>query len=106
VGSSRLILDLWVTQGGTARADELLRLLGVEDLIGAGAVLERAAVELRDEAAAESAQDTPPDGSAESVPLTGAEVAALAARLDEEANQHAAEVGANWGASPGGPVVE
>jgi hypothetical protein len=106
VGSHRLILDLWVTQDGTARADELLRLLGVEDLIGAGAVLERTAVELRDEVSAEDPQDTPPDRPAESVPLGGAEVAALAARLDEEANQHAAEVGANWGASPSGPVVE
>jgi radical SAM-linked protein len=105
-GFHRLILDLWVTQDGTARADELLRLLGVEDLIDAGAVLERTAIELRDEVAAEAPQDTPPDGPAESVPLTGAEVAALTARLDEEANQHAAEVGANWGASPNGPVVE
>lgn len=104
--SARLVMDLWVTQDGTARADELLHLLGVEDLIGAGAVLERTAVELRDEVGATNPQDTPPDGPAESVPLTGAEVAALTARLDEEANQHAAEVGANWGASPSGPVVE
>ncbi len=101
-----LQLDLWVTQDGTARADELLRLLGVDDLIGMGAVLERITVELRDEVEAEFPEDTPPDGPAESVPLTGAEVAALTARLDEETNQHATEVGANWGASPNGPVVE
>lgn len=106
MGSSRLILDLWVTQDGTARADELLRLLGVEDLVDAGAVPERSAIELRDEVAAGDTQDTPPDGPAESVPLTGAEVAALTSRLNEDANQHAAEVGANWGASPNGPVVE
>jgi hypothetical protein len=105
VGSS-LILDLWVTQDGTARPDELLRLLGISDLIDAGAVLERTAVEIRDEVTANDPQDTPPDGPADAVPLTGTEVAALTARLDEEANQQAAEVGANWGASPNGPVVE
>ncbi|VTR95370.1 Radical SAM-linked protein OS=Singulisphaera acidiphila (strain ATCC BAA-1392 / DSM 18658 / VKM B-2454 / MOB10) GN=Sinac_3260 PE=4 SV=1: DUF2344 [Gemmata massiliana] len=119
-----LHLDLWVTQTGSARADELLRLLHIEDLIDNGAVLERTVVEIRDEVATiDSARDPadgplqtgptgafgfgtdePPDGPADSVPLTGAEAAALAARLDEEANQQPLETG--WGASPNGPVVE
>lgn len=103
---ARLVLDLWVTQEGTARADELLRLLDIEDLIEGGAVLDRTVVELRDEITLTDPNDIPPDGPADSVPLSGAEVAALTARLDEEANQQPAEVGANWGASPNGPVVE
>ena len=110
-GGHVLRLDLWVTQTGSARADELLHLLHIEDLIDNGAVLERTVVEIRDEVAPAdgplptgSSTDEPPDGPADSVPLTGAEVAALAARLDEEANQQSLEAG--WGASPNGPVVE
>ncbi len=104
-GAVRLVLDLWVTQTGSARADELLRLLEVGDLIDSGAVLERTVVEIRDEVTTENdSTDNPPDGPADSVPLTGPEVAALTARLDDEANQQPAE--ASWGASPNGPVVE
>ena len=54
---SRLFLDLWVTQEGTARADELLTLLGIADLIDDGAVLERTTVELRDEITATDPAD-------------------------------------------------
>ena len=104
VVNARLLLDLWVTQEGTARAEELLSHLGIDDLTDNGAVLERTTVELRDEIAPTDPTDVPPDGPSDSVPLTGAEVAALTARLDEEANQQT--VGADWGASPNGPVVE
>src|SRR5262249_37556639 len=100
----RLLLDLWVTQEGTARADELLDLLGVTDLSDGGAVLERTTVELRDEITPTDPADVPPDGPSDSVPLSGTEVAALTARLNEEENQQPAEAG--WGASPNGPVVE
>lgn len=101
--SSRLVLDLWVTQTGSARADELLSLLRIEDLIDAGAVLERTVIEIRDEVTATDPGDVPPDGPADAVPLSGAEVAALAARLEAEENQTADLA---WGASPNGPVVE
>jgi radical SAM-linked protein len=103
VGSS-LRMDLWVTQEGTARADELLRLLSLSDLIDGGAVLERAAVELRDEVSPDQ-PDGPPDGPSDSVPLTGPEVAALSARLDAETRTEITAA-ADWGASPNGPVVE
>jgi radical SAM-linked protein len=95
-----LELDLWVTQTGTARADELVRLLGLTDLLDEGAVLERTVVELRDEVPTTDPSDAPPDGPAETLPLDPAAVAA-AARGDE--SQPAA---AHWGASPSGPVVE
>ena len=81
---AHLTLDLWVTTTGTARADELLRLLGVDDLLDAGCVLERTLVELRDEAAAPlDPTDTPPDGPADTRPADPA----LAARagLDQPA---------------------
>jgi radical SAM-linked protein len=100
---ARLLLDLWVTQTGSARADELLALLGVDDLIDAGAVLERTALEIRDEITATDPGDQPPDGPADAVPLSGPEAAALAARRDAEENSTADLA---WGASPNGPVVE
>jgi radical SAM-linked protein len=95
-----LTLDLWVTQTGTARADELLRLLGVEDLLDAGAVLARTVVEIRDEVPPNQ-PDGPPDGPADTLPLEPTAVAAAAAREPE--SQPAT---ADWGASPNGPVVE
>ncbi|HXD85372.1 MAG TPA: TIGR03936 family radical SAM-associated protein [Urbifossiella sp.] len=67
-----LSLDLWVTQTGTARADELLRLLDLDDLLEAGYVLSRDVLELRDEAAAADPTDQPPDGPAETLPLNHA----------------------------------
>ena len=42
-------MDLWLTPQGTARPEEVLTLLGVNDLLDAGAVLERARLELTDE---------------------------------------------------------
>jgi radical SAM-linked protein len=44
-----LEIDLWITPQGTARADEVLTLLGLDDLLAAGAVLERTQLELHDE---------------------------------------------------------
>ena len=96
--AAHLTLDLWVTQTGTARADELVRLLNLSDLLDAGAVLERAGLELRDEVT--ETPDGPPDGPADTLPL---DPAAVAAPARDEANQPAE---AHWGASPNGPVVE
>jgi radical SAM-linked protein len=46
-----LLLDLSVTPTGSARADELIELLGLSDLVDTGAVLERIKLELHDELA-------------------------------------------------------
>jgi len=46
-----LLLDLRVTPTGSARADELIELLDLSDLVDAGAVLERITLELHDEQA-------------------------------------------------------
>src|SRR5262249_57172689 len=96
---ARLTLDLWVTQTGTARADEILRLLDITDLTDAGAVVERTTVELHDEVPNPDPADGPPTGPAETLPLDPAAIAALV-REDEE--QSAAAAG---GPSPAGPVV-
>jgi radical SAM-linked protein len=45
----KLEMELWLTPNGTARPDELLEVLGLRDLLDAGAVLERAWLELHDE---------------------------------------------------------
>lgn len=103
VADNTLSLDLWVTQTGTARADELVGRLGLDDRLDAGAVLTRETLEIRDEVSpTDDPTDSPPDGPADSLPLEPAAVAALARRA-EEPNQPA---GAHWGASPSGPVVE
>jgi radical SAM-linked protein len=47
--SDALELDLRVTPTGTTRPDEVLALLGVDDLLAAGSVLERSRLELHDE---------------------------------------------------------
>jgi radical SAM-linked protein len=52
---SHLEMDLWLTPEGTARPDEVLEALGIRDLLDAGAVLERAWLELHDEVAADLA---------------------------------------------------
>src|SRR5262249_38740334 len=44
-----LEMDLRPTPAGTAKPDEILRLLGLENLIDSGAVLERSRLELGDE---------------------------------------------------------
>jgi radical SAM-linked protein len=44
-----LEMHLWLTPQGTARPDEVLSLLGLQDLPPAGAVLERSRLELHDE---------------------------------------------------------
>jgi radical SAM-linked protein len=100
VTGGALAMDLWVTQTGTARSDELLKLLGAADLPDAGAVVERTTVELRDEVAAADQTDHPPDGPADTLPLDPAAVAALDRREEEQ------PAAAGWGASPAGPVVE
>jgi radical SAM-linked protein len=47
--SAKLEMVLRLTSTGTARPDEVLGLLGFEDLLDAGAVLERSRLELKDE---------------------------------------------------------
>lgn len=47
--SAKLEMVLCLTSAGTARPEEVLGLLGLEDLLEAGAVLERSRLELKDE---------------------------------------------------------
>lgn len=95
VAGSRLTLDLWVTQTGTARADELLKLLGLFDLLDAGVVLARRELEIRDETPS-GQPDAPPDGPPETAPWNHAPAVV---RDDAPAEPE-------WGLSPNGPVVE
>jgi radical SAM-linked protein len=101
VRDGALLLDLWVTQTGTARADELLRLLNLADLLESGAVTERLTVELHDEVLNLDPADGPPVSPAETLPLDPAALAALTRRDDDEVT-----AAAGWGLSPAGPVGE
>jgi radical SAM-linked protein len=89
--------DLWVTGSGTARADELVQLLGLTDVMDDGAVLERTDLEIHDEVPPGSI-DAPPEGPPETAPLE--HVPALAADEDDGIRP------AGWGLAPDGPVVE
>jgi len=61
---THLEMDLWVTPSGTARPEEILGLLGMEDLLEAGAVLERTKLALYDE-------DQTPDSGPIGLPAPG-----------------------------------
>jgi radical SAM-linked protein len=54
VYADALELDVWVTPNGTARPDELLAVLGLDDELRRGAVLERTLMELHDECVADA----------------------------------------------------
>ena len=94
-----LTLDLWVTQTGTARADELFRLLALSDLLEAGTVA-RTILQIHDEVPNPDPADVPPSGPAETLPLESGARSAPSRWDDEELTA------AEWGASPAGPVVE
>jgi radical SAM-linked protein len=100
VTSNAVELDIWVTGTGSARADELLRLLGLHDVWDAGAILERTQLELHDEVTHEPSDslDRPPDGPAETLPLN---LPVGAVPLGDEPSTEP-----TWGGSPNGPVVE
>jgi radical SAM-linked protein len=61
VVADALLIDLRVTPTGTARADEILTLLGLSDLLDAGGILERIQLQLHDELAPNEA---PPPAAA------------------------------------------
>ncbi|MGL6097551.1 MAG: TIGR03936 family radical SAM-associated protein [Fimbriiglobus sp.] len=94
----QLSLDFWVTGQGSARAEDILTLLGLRHLLDAGAVLARNSLELHDETPAGS-PDGPPEGPPETRPLD--HVPALAAGGEDDTAARA-----TWGLSPNGPVVE
>lgn len=89
--------DLWVTNTGTARVDELIDMVGLADV---GPEAERSELELHDECLGETAESTdkPPNAPAETRPPRPVTVTAAAApRTPAEPE---------WGLSPNGPVVE
>lgn len=93
----RLVMDLWVTPTGTARADELLKLLKINDLVESYSILERIELELADETPSD-APDAPPTGPAITRRL---ELPSGVYPDDEDSSPSA-----TWGLSPSGPIVE
>ncbi len=97
--------DLWVTPCGTARGDELTRLLDLTDAVAGGSVMTRADLELHDELPPDHPNhpgDSPPEGRPETAPLEHVP-AALARDAAHDASPPPA---ATWGLSPNGPEVE
>jgi radical SAM-linked protein len=97
-GESHLTLDLWVTDTGTARADEILRLLDLSELLDTGVLIARTFLELHDEVPP-NPPDQPPEGPPETAPWE--------LKLPHP-NTPVGDPGtsATWGLSPNGPVVE
>jgi hypothetical protein len=60
ISSDAVEMDLWVTPYGTARPDEVLTLLGLNDLLDQGMILERTELELEDEATARDGSQQSP----------------------------------------------
>jgi radical SAM-linked protein len=101
-GADDLLIDVWVTQDGSARADELARELGLAPLIDAGAVIERTVLEIEDEVDPAILSERPAmpsrdDRAARERPLK---------QSPETAPPLQAAHSAHWGASPSGPIVE
>lgn len=92
-----LTFDFWVTPTGTARADELIALLGLPSPYVNGAALERSDLELHDEVY-DGLPDAPPAGTPELKPLNTPQ-GALPCKIEPATL-------ATWGMSPNGPVVE
>ena len=90
--------DLWVTQGGTARADELVAALGLAEAADAVPYLERTHLELHDETPP-GQPDGPPTEPAETRPL-------IHPPADAGGGDDRPTTRATWGLSPAGPVVE
>ncbi len=93
-----LQLDHWVTPTGTARLDELVKLLKLSQVQFDGAALTRTTVELHDETP-HTGDDQPPTEPAEILPLNHS-----AGPLPTDADS--STPAAIWGLSPNGPVVE
>lgn len=93
-----LEMDLWVTQDGSARADELVRLLDLSHLIDQGAILSRTTLEIWDEIDPAIAGSDPI--------LPSKEDRAKYERPLIRTQPEIEAAGAHWGASPSGPIVE
>jgi radical SAM-linked protein len=96
---NHLDFDLWVTGGGTARADELVSLMDLDDLWPTGgSELSRSLVEIRDESGAWPGE--PPIDRPSETRKPMAKTIALRTQTDETPAEPM------WGLSPAGPVVE
>jgi radical SAM-linked protein len=95
-----VLFDVWVTGQGSARAEDLVALLGLTDLLATDATLERTELEIHDEVPP-GLPDGPPEGPPETARLEHVRAAATDADGENTADRRA-----SWGLSPNGPVVE
>ena len=91
-----LVIDVWIPGQGGARAETVVDLLGLTDLIAAGAVLERTELELHDEVPSD-VSDGPPAGPPETARLEHVPATARDADRSDAPDR---------GPTPVGPVVE
>jgi hypothetical protein len=98
LSENNLLFSFWVTGNGTAKAEELARLMGLGELLNAGACWTRSRLEVFDELSPEEIAATPKIEAREvllrDLPPTFIEEETLAV------------ASAEWGASTDGPVVE
>jgi radical SAM-linked protein len=97
-----LEIDLWITPDGGARADEIVRALGLQDLLDAGSAIERIELELADEVDSGEGTAAPCLPSREQRAAYERPLNRPVERPESKQPVHAA----HWGASPSGPIVE
>jgi len=98
LNGNMLDIDLWVTQNGTGKAEEILKLLTLNETFNSGQLVQRTDLEIHDEILP-SSQDAPPTeppehAILEHVPTSG------------ENEETVSTEPQSWGLSPNGPVVE
>jgi radical SAM-linked protein len=99
---NRIEFDFWAMQDGTARADELIRLLNLQDEIEQGAYLRRSRLFVLDELDPDEQSQVPhPD----SIRTAFKGVEPLLRALPENVADTVTP-SLEWGVSPSGPVVE
>lgn len=97
-----LVLDIWLSQEGSARADELLRQLELQPLLDEGEFITRTDLFLLDELSPEELARLPelPNAKTRAAFERPLEIASTQPELETAATV------SEWGASPNGPVVE
>jgi radical SAM-linked protein len=98
----RLAMEVWLSQEGSAKADEIVHALGLDSLLEAGIYLTRTDLILLDEMTPEQIAQIPPLPTKETRSMFERPLDVVPQPLEPQTPPTLSE----WGASPSGPIVE